>query len=85
MTLPYASSGRRVAATQDGYFLLVPPETRKGDVVYLLDGGGSLGYVLRGRDDLGGCLEFVGAVYVHGFYGTDMRCIEGKEESVEIR
>jgi hypothetical protein len=85
MMLPYASTGRRVAVTQDGYFLLVPPETRKGDVVYFLDGGGSLGHVLRRMAELGGCLEFVGAAYVHGFYGIDVRCVKGKKESVKIR
>jgi hypothetical protein len=46
-TLPYASIGRRVAATRNGYLLLVPPETTKGDVAYFLKGGGSIGYVLR--------------------------------------
>ena len=66
--LPYASIGRRVAVTQDGYFVLVPPETRQGDAVYFLDGGGSLGYVLRrkvGDEEH----EFIWATYVHGFYG----------------
>ena len=51
MMLPYASVGRRVAATKDGYFLLVPPETRKGDEVFFLDGGGSLGVVLRKEEN----------------------------------
>jgi hypothetical protein len=74
-TLPYASLGRRVAATRTGYFLLVPPDTKTGDVVYFLEGGGSLGYVLRPND---GAIEFffVGAAYVHGFYGIK-RCWEG--------
>ena len=69
MMLPYASVGRMVAATKDGYFLLVPPETRQNDFVYFLDGGGSLGFVLRevGESDK---YTIVGAAYVHGFYGV---------------
>jgi hypothetical protein len=68
LMLPYASVGRRVAATRDGYFLLVPPETRPGDQMYFLKGGGWLGYVLRKREG-GDTIEFVGAAYVHGFFG----------------
>lgn len=69
LMMPYASLGRRVAATQDGFFLLVPPETMPDDHVYFLNGGGMLGYVLRSRDSVE-TFEFIGIAYVHGFYGT---------------
>jgi len=81
--LPYASVGRRVAATGDGYFLLVPPETKPGDQVYFLKGGGWLGYVLRNRE---GCdtFEFVGVAYVHGFFGTQPNWEGRVVESIRI-
>jgi hypothetical protein len=81
-TLPYPSIGRRVAATRDGYFLLVPPNTAKGDVVYFFEGGGSLGYVLR-RIGNAPEYEFVGAAYVHGFYGIK-NCWHGIEKETVV-
>jgi hypothetical protein len=81
-TLPYASIGRRVAATRDGYFLLVPPDTMKGDVVYFFEGGGSIGYVLR-RTDTVTDHEFVGTAYVHGFYGIS-KYWEGMEQETVV-
>ena len=66
--LPYASIGRHVATTCDGYLLLVPPETKPDDEVYFLKGCGWLGYISRKREG-GDTFEFVGAAYVHGFFG----------------
>ncbi|KAF2111875.1 heterokaryon incompatibility protein-domain-containing protein [Lophiotrema nucula] len=84
MMLPYASVGRRVATTRDGYFLLVPTETRKGDHIYFLEGGGSLGYVLRNMEGPDG-FEFIGTAYVHGFYGTKLKWQERSTECITIR
>ena len=84
LMLPYASVGRRVAATCDGFFLLVPPETRPDDLVYFLEGGGTLGYVLRRREGLHAC-EFIGAAYVHGFFGTRLRREGSIIETLHIR
>ena len=81
-TLPYASIGRRVAAARSGYFLLVPPDTTKGDAVYFLEGGGSIGYVLR-RVNNEPEHEFVGAAYVHGFYGIQ-NCWQGMEQETVV-
>jgi hypothetical protein len=79
---PYASIGRRIAATQTGYFLLVPPDTTKGDVVYILEGGGSIGYVLR-MTNHGPEHKFLGAAYVHGFYGVQ-NCWQGMEQETVV-
>jgi len=81
-TLPYASIGRCIAVTQTGYFLLVPPDTEQGDAVYFLEGGGSVGYVLRSKDS-GPDLEFIGAAYVHGFYGIQ-HCWQGMEQETVV-
>jgi hypothetical protein len=64
MVLPYASVGRRVAVTLNGYFLLVPPDTKEGDAVYSFEGDGSFGFVVRKKYDETQC-ELVGAANVH--------------------
>jgi hypothetical protein len=83
-TLPYASIGRRVASTRNGYFLLVPPDSMKGDVVYFLKGGGSIGYVLRKTNNVSEH-EFIGAGYVHGFYGVKDCCQGTEQETVVLK
>jgi hypothetical protein len=82
MTLPYASIGRRVAATRNGYVVLVPPDTAEGDVVYFFEGGGSVGYVLWKIDDAPE-YELMGAAYVHGFYGIQ-DCRKGLEQETVV-
>ncbi|KAI0008306.1 heterokaryon incompatibility protein-domain-containing protein [Xylariaceae sp. FL0662B] len=87
MTLPYASIGRRVAATRDGFFVLVPPETKEGDSVVFLEGGGYVGYVLRKHThpQIGAeWHELIGVCYVHGFYGVKKR-VADYAEKFEIR
>jgi hypothetical protein len=71
-----------LATTLDGYFLLVPPDTMKGDVVYFFEGGGSIGYVLRRTDTVTDHV-FVGTAYVHGFYGIS-KCWEGMEQETVV-
>lgn len=84
MLLPYASVGRRVATTQEGHFLLVPPETQIEDVLYFLQGGGSLAHVLRprGEDEM---WEYIGPAYIHGLYGVKMDWNSHTQESLNIR
>jgi hypothetical protein len=72
LMLPFASIGRRVATTRDGYFMLVPPESRADDLVYFLEGGGTLAYIVR-KVGSAAKFEYVGTAYVHGFFGTKMK------------
>jgi hypothetical protein len=82
MMLPYASIGRRVAATMNGYFLLVPPETKEGDAVFFFVRGGSLDFVVRKECEETQC-ELIGVAYVHGFFGVQ-RCWQGMERETVI-
>lgn len=52
--------------TKQGYFALVPPETREGDTIALLKGG-QVPFVLRNASKSGAAgWELLGPCYVHG-------------------
>ncbi|EHA51902.1 hypothetical protein MGG_05881 [Pyricularia oryzae 70-15] len=62
----------RLAESCNGWFCLVPKETREGDKIAMLVGGSTF-YVLRPQDDAGSggpgldkTWQLVGAAYVHG-------------------
>lgn len=83
LMLPYASVGRKIAASRDGYFLLVPPETQVDDEIFILEGGGSIAHVLR-KETNGAHHQYVGAAYVHGFFGVRMPFESWKLERVTL-
>ncbi|KAH7393867.1 heterokaryon incompatibility protein-domain-containing protein [Phaeosphaeria sp. MPI-PUGE-AT-0046c] len=84
MMLPYASVGRCVSVTDNGFFLLVPQDTLPGDMIFFLEGGGGFGFALRRENDSTEYV-FVGVVYVHGFYGTNVPWKSGFPTSVTIK
>lgn len=83
-TLLYASIGRRTAAGRERYFLLVPPETRENDGISILEGGGSIGHILK-KDPDGVHRKYIGAAYVHRFFGVRMPSESWDLERVSLR
>ncbi|KAI6383309.1 hypothetical protein MCOR25_000229 [Pyricularia grisea] len=69
VVMQYCSDGR-LAESCNGWFCLVPKETREGDKIAMLVGGATL-YILRPQDDTQSAVpdrtwQLVGAAYVHG-------------------
>ncbi|KAK5651600.1 hypothetical protein OQA88_11873 [Cercophora sp. LCS_1] len=65
-TIARRAAGRQFALSKDGFMLLVPEGTKKGDVVVIF-GGARTPYLLRPCGDSDDFCTLVGEAYLHGF------------------
>lgn len=83
MYMVYCMFNRRFFITEPGYMGLATGEVRKGDMVFILDGG-EVPYILRSKEEKStkvGKLLFVGESYVHGLMRGELFA-EDKRSSI---
>jgi len=84
MQMEQCLNDRRFFITESGHMGLTPGEVRKGDMVFILDGG-DVPYILRSKEENPnkvGRLQFIGESYVHGLMRGEILA-EFKAEETE--